>query len=1412
MKKLLSFLLFILVSTQLFSQTGITNSYYIKAIKAIVLQNDSIMFDSPIEDGQILGRVNGKWKNIAPQSGSIVEEADPIYSTDSVKILKSNSTFSANKIIKATGVGRQVKVIPNFGTLDDSGTLTVNNIVNNGFFSVNPGLTNGGFDFSTNGSGAVKFYTNPSSSPTGGLYIYSGGGGSTDFFVGPSYAQISSLIGSGSRFVLADADGKLSATVANNSTNWNTAYNYKIDSIKVSGTNEKTIILYLKNGSTMVETFNDLVDDADADSINELQDLYLQGNLLYLTGSDTIIDLSIFANNPNWDIAFNKNIDSLSVIGNFNKELNLYTNDGDTIKAEFTDLIGDTLMPPQTLLYSNFITQQYDSGRDAKVILVEDITTYTLQNVPDGGSGQISLIQDAYGGHGVLEFAHQGLYVLYAEVDTTLVTLKQDKLRGDGFVVADNAGNVTYDNTVYQPLLTNPITGTGTNTYLPLWNSTSSIANASVFQSSNILTYNAAYTINQPRQIPDYGTMTAYVDAATAGGTTYLGTWNASTNTPTLSDATGGQGDMYAVSVTGTQNLGSGSIVWTAGGFAIHNGTIWQYNGNSNDVTSVNTYTGTVALYPELSGNLINIRGNATTINIANATNVLAAYNGRVASLTTLGNSGAATFTGNVLNIPNYTLTGLGFSDVNYAKLNAFNTYTASNRINAANATTTINSTSGVGSLRFEFNSNFNGGTIAQADGRNDLYAGGTSYVFMQSEFRLQNKSIPINTLVGTMYFDSDDNTFRGYNGTSWVDLGLTGAGSGTVTSVTAGLGLTQTGTATINPTLNINSHAGIAGSVGTINIGEDAIGVNLGTTSITAFRGDYGNTAYTDRLKWDGSVAGLTASTGRTSLGGTTIGQNIFTSANPSAIRFGMANSDNTWSWLNDVDFRNAIGAGTGNGSVTSISAGNGMSFSNITETGSITLGKPSSIFYGSTDSVGVDSHTHNISIYGTPSNGDVMSYSSIYGFAWASPAGGGDMYLANTQTVTGLKSFNSSMFRLNGSTSGWSILNAAAIAGTTTLTLQGTTGTIYSSGGTDITVADGGTGRSSNVAYALITGGTSPTSSQQSLATGSAGSILQSNGSGALPTWVTATGSGAPVKATSPTLVTPVLGVASATSVTISDIVVTDKTTIGDNARNQTILSEPVFTLGYKGVTTYKKIFMIPPKGASILDDLFLYGTISGYGDDDGKGKFELQINNRNSDTLVAKASYIGSLIKNQDIVIYRETTGAMTVYAKSIYYTLPCVLNVMGTFEIGTVLGTEYPLYINRTSTEQTTTPTGTQIFSLKDYIQKVPVLTVVAGNTILDANRGLNADIVNLPSNTTLLLKNISPNMTGNIKVTSTTAHTLTFAATGYTIMISPSIVSTGDSVTVSGAGLNNPDVYSYWVAGTTIFINGTKGYL
>tara|TARA_R110000868_G_scaffold19297_1_gene83063 strand:+ start:3098 stop:4282 length:1185 start_codon:yes stop_codon:yes gene_type:complete len=62
------------------------------------------------------------------------------------------------------------------------------------------------------------------------------------------------------------------------------------------------------------------------------------------------------------------------------------------------------------------------------------------------------------------------------------------------------------------------------------------------------------------------------------GPTYYLGTWNASTNTPTLASSTapaGPGGSYYIVSVAGTTNL-NGITDWTVGDWVIWSGSVWQ--------------------------------------------------------------------------------------------------------------------------------------------------------------------------------------------------------------------------------------------------------------------------------------------------------------------------------------------------------------------------------------------------------------------------------------------------------------------------------------------------------------------------------------------------------------------------------------------------------------------------------------------------------------------------------------------------------------------------------------------------------------------------------------------------------------------------------------------------------------------
>ncbi len=57
-----------------------------------------------------------------------------------------------------------------------------------------------------------------------------------------------------------------------------------------------------------------------------------------------------------------------------------------------------------------------------------------------------------------------------------------------------------------------------------------------------------------------------------------LGSWNAASNSPTLADGTGREGDTYTVSTGGTEDLGSGNITFVGGDTVYYDGSNWLKN------------------------------------------------------------------------------------------------------------------------------------------------------------------------------------------------------------------------------------------------------------------------------------------------------------------------------------------------------------------------------------------------------------------------------------------------------------------------------------------------------------------------------------------------------------------------------------------------------------------------------------------------------------------------------------------------------------------------------------------------------------------------------------------------------------------------------------------------------------------
>ena len=123
------------------------------------------------------------------------------------------------------------------------------------------------------------------------------------------------------------------------------------------------------------------------------------------------------------------------------------------------------------------------------------------------------------------------------------------------------------------------------------------------------------------------GVVTSVTTSSFTGGLSYQGSWNALTNTPTLTSSVGTNGYYYIVSVAGTTNL-NGVTDWQVGDWAIFNGSTWQKIDQTNLVSSVNGQVGVVSIaYADLAGSIPTWNQN-TTGTAANVTGTVAILNG----------------------------------------------------------------------------------------------------------------------------------------------------------------------------------------------------------------------------------------------------------------------------------------------------------------------------------------------------------------------------------------------------------------------------------------------------------------------------------------------------------------------------------------------------------------------------------------------------------------------------------------------------------------------------------------------------------------------------------------------------------------------------------------------------------------
>jgi len=98
-------------------------------------------------------------------------------------------------------------------------------------------------------------------------------------------------------------------------------------------------------------------------------------------------------------------------------------------------------------------------------------------------------------------------------------------------------------------------------------------------------------------------------------------------------------------------------------------------------------------------------------------------------------------------------------------------------------------------------------------------------------------------------------------------------------------------------------------------------------------------DTAFTDRLKWDGGPSALVPATGRGSLGATTVGGNIFTLPNPSAISFLKVNADNSMATESATTHLTSLGGTTVGRGIFTVGNPSAITFLRINADNSVSL-----------------------------------------------------------------------------------------------------------------------------------------------------------------------------------------------------------------------------------------------------------------------------------------------------------------------------------------------------------------------------------------------------------------------------------------------------------------------------------------
>ena len=339
------------------------------------------------------------------------------------------------------------------------------------------------------------------------------------------------------------------------------------------------------------------------------------------------------------------------------------------------------------------------------------------------------------------------------------------------------------------------------------------------------------------------------IDNALTGVLQFEGTWNASTNTPTLSSGTGTSGDYYIVSVAGSTNL-DGITDWAIGDWAVFANTTWTKVDNSQ-VGNMSSWT-----LKEGNGTETSTVTNGETVTFAQG-------NGIQSELTSTSSGGTLTITNTKPNIVQTTVSGnAGSATV----LQTARTIAGVSFNGSANISLNNNAiTNGAGYITSSSLPTVNNGTLTMStstglDGSASFTAnqsGNSTFSVTLDLSELTDMTGGMNTNDEFIVLDSSAERRKraGEIGLSIFnnDAGFT-SNTGDITGVTAGTNLTGGGT---SGTVTLNMATG--------GIGSGTYGSTSNSTKIDNITVDaYGRvTAITTGATGSGDITGVTAGAG---------------------------------------------------------------------------------------------------------------------------------------------------------------------------------------------------------------------------------------------------------------------------------------------------------------------------------------------------------------------------------------------------------------------------------------------------------------------------------------------------------------------------------------------------------------------